>query len=159
MKNKKHKNRIFQFFLVLIAGLVVNGCKPTGGCNDPEATNYDPGADRYGECIYNIDNGGLDPVIPDSAIKINIEIKATIDGKPLEMNKKYTNKLGKEFELSTLKFYLANVKLAFQASGKREIKDVELFDFDTSKPLNPAIPYWTNKTECVLLGGGKFDQI
>lgn len=157
MKDLKYKSQIVHLLMVLVAGFVINGCKPTAGCNDPKATNYEADADRFGECVYRIDTGGI--IVPDTAIKINIEIKATIGGKPLEMNKKYSNKLGKEFELSTLKFYLANMKLAFQASGKREIKDVELFDFDTSKPLNPSIPYWTNKTECVLLGGGKFDQI
>jgi len=157
MKNFINFNRVVSLALLLIVGGFYQSCKPKEGCNDPNATNYDAEAKRYGECIYKIDDGGV--VVPDTAIKVNIVINAMVDGKPFELNKKYTNKLGKELKFTTLKFYMANIKLALQGENKKEIKDIELFDLDTSKPLNPAIPYWNNKTECTMLGSGKFDQI
>ncbi|MBD80715.1 MAG: hypothetical protein CL840_17505 [Crocinitomicaceae bacterium] len=157
MNRAKVLKGVFRTAVVAVVGITVWGCNTKGGCNDPLADNYDPSANRYGECVYTIDKE--DTVVPESNIPVNIKIEATANGKDFALNEKYTNNDGKEFLMSTLKFYVANLKFAYNGNNKTEFKDIELFDFDTSKPLNPSIPYWNTESKGVVQRLGSYNQL
>lgn len=150
-------SKLYHLGIVVIGLLAFTSCNKKAGCMDPKAKNYDADAKKYSECIYEIKNDSV--VNPIEGVTFKVVFKAMANGKDFYLGEKYMNTDNRGFNSSALKFYVSNVKLAKNDEEKVLLKDVELINYDTTKPLNPDIPFWDNQFEVVVKALGTFNQV
>ncbi|MCB0481953.1 MAG: hypothetical protein KDC83_11015 [Flavobacteriales bacterium] len=150
-------------FLILasIVISILSSCQSKiTGCMDPKASNYDPFAERYGECTYAPDV----PVVPGDTTKpknygsVKFVFNAEANGKPFSLNENFKDNKNRNFLFSIFKFYVSNVKFVV-GSNKVLVKDVALLDYDTSTPASPGIPRFYSYFESDSVEVGEFSDI
>lgn len=126
---------------------------------DPKASNFDPLAEKYGECVYN--TSPTTPVDTSTSIpygKVKVTFVPYANGAPFHLNENFKDNMNRNFMLSIFKFYVSNVKFV-SAANKTPIKDVSLVDFDTSAPATPGVPRFFSYFEVDSIPIGDFSDI
>jgi len=63
-----------------------------------------------------------------------VRIVPLFEGKPLMLNETYTAKDSAEYTISTLRFYVSNIRIS-SSEGEKEIKNIHMFDLEDASSV------------------------
>ncbi len=98
-------------------------------------------------------NGGpIDPPKPPDVAEITLSFDLENGSEELAFQAPFTDVMGYQHRLLTLKFYLSNLVLVKADGSTEEVDEVVLFDY---KPIDPSLnnPQWTREVSFTLPSG------
>jgi hypothetical protein len=100
---------------------------------------------------------------PETGADLTIRFRAYVHGEPFQLNKKYRNPFGEEFEISRFRFYAGRIAPVYADSNAKTITRniYHLIDFSDSASTRFAIPASAGLCDGIqfLLGVDSVDQV